>query len=416
MGSQGELKNIARGRKGQTLIIVALVLVILFVFVGIAVDLGYMYVAKGQLQNAADAAALAAAANLDGTNSIIQTNARNAAFSMASSNKVVPNRTAVHVGHPIPASDTDTGNNVLTSGNPGNDIVVGHWSGTSFSFNNTSTVNAVQVRARRTADSPGGAVDVFFGKILGVVGLTHWSKMSTQAQAVATMTPEPILAIPLCVPTCGLTTPLTVDTSQGNTTPGTRFFLKTQDGSPNIGWTSFLDNSTNKGTIQSYLDNPSTVPLNICSNCLYTTNGTIDPVECDLLGIIHSKGANYNVNGVNVFGWKGKVPILDNTFRCPPNSKTGCLTDPGNQPGDAYRVIAFAEVIVTDAIPPGNCPKLPKNITISSGKPGIVLVGTGPPSGPNTSTLCCVPCGNNSFPNQCTTPPTSTGTLPVLAK
>lgn len=183
--------SIFLSRKGQTLIIVALVLVVLFAIVGMVVDIGYMYVAKGQLQNAADAAALASAANLDGTNSVDQPNARNAAFTIASSNKVVPNRTAVHIGHPTVTIIDD---NVLKTGNPGNDIVVGHWNG-RFSFNNASSINAVQVRARRTEDSPGGQVDIFFGKVLALIGLTRWSKMSVAAEAVAAVVPAKILPI-----------------------------------------------------------------------------------------------------------------------------------------------------------------------------------------------------------------------------
>ena len=47
--------------RGQTLITVALGLVVLLAFVGLAVDVGLMMLARNELQNAADAAALAGA-------------------------------------------------------------------------------------------------------------------------------------------------------------------------------------------------------------------------------------------------------------------------------------------------------------------------------------------------------------------
>ena len=57
-------------RDGATVIIVALALVMLLGFGAFAVDIGYLYVVRNELQNAADAGALAGAAalyNNDGT-------------------------------------------------------------------------------------------------------------------------------------------------------------------------------------------------------------------------------------------------------------------------------------------------------------------------------------------------------------
>jgi Flp pilus assembly protein TadG len=43
--------------KGIAVIYLAITIIVLIAFIGLSVDIGYMYVAKGQLQNAADAAA-----------------------------------------------------------------------------------------------------------------------------------------------------------------------------------------------------------------------------------------------------------------------------------------------------------------------------------------------------------------------
>ena len=50
-----------REHKGSALIFVAITLVVLFGFVGLALDVGYLYIIRGELQNAADSGALAGA-------------------------------------------------------------------------------------------------------------------------------------------------------------------------------------------------------------------------------------------------------------------------------------------------------------------------------------------------------------------
>jgi Flp pilus assembly protein TadG len=62
MDAIGRMKNL--NNKGVAVVLIALMMVVLVAFVGLAVDVGYMYVAKGQLQNAADAGALAGAGKI----------------------------------------------------------------------------------------------------------------------------------------------------------------------------------------------------------------------------------------------------------------------------------------------------------------------------------------------------------------
>jgi hypothetical protein len=50
-----------RGRNGSAIIFIAVTLMILVAFAGLAIDVGYLYVVRGELQNAADAGALAGA-------------------------------------------------------------------------------------------------------------------------------------------------------------------------------------------------------------------------------------------------------------------------------------------------------------------------------------------------------------------
>lgn len=69
VGSSSRFSNrLPRKEKGAVAVIVALSLVGLIGFVGLALDLGKLYVAKTELQNSADACALAAARELTGAN------------------------------------------------------------------------------------------------------------------------------------------------------------------------------------------------------------------------------------------------------------------------------------------------------------------------------------------------------------
>jgi putative Flp pilus-assembly TadE/G-like protein len=75
MGSLTKIRNAdptPRSQKGAILFIVAACLVVLLGFMGFAIDLGHAYNNKSQLQNMADACALAGATALNGTSAGIQ--------------------------------------------------------------------------------------------------------------------------------------------------------------------------------------------------------------------------------------------------------------------------------------------------------------------------------------------------------
>jgi uncharacterized membrane protein len=152
--------NAIKNNRGQVLVIVAvLLLFIMLGFGALAVDIGYFYHVKNELQVAADAAASAGAIDLDGTNNPTQTISRNIVSLYAGLNNAA--------GSPVLVSSDGT--SIIS---PGNDITVGFWDistgYTAFSAG-TLTINAVQVRTRRTADSPGGGVGKLFGRIFSSV-------------------------------------------------------------------------------------------------------------------------------------------------------------------------------------------------------------------------------------------------------
>lgn len=379
-----------RNNKGLAVVFLAISIVMLCALVGLAVDVGYMYVAKGQLQNAADAAALAGAGNLaSDSTSTNQPTARQQAVAFAAQNKAAG------------SSVTIDSNNTNA---PNGDVVLGNWDPTrdqspvdlrflptpdgSHPLPSGAFINAVKVVARRTGENgtgiaPNNMVSIFFGKVIG------WSRMAAKAQAIAQNTLPPFITIPLCQPTCGITTML-----DGST----KFYFKTSDGTPNTGWTTFTDNVTSQPNIEDYITGAKQPP-NLCQllknppACIFTTQGIVTPDMCKLIEQIRLHSRTYTVNGTTVTGWKVFIPILDSNTPNPcPHTGSGCLGDPGYQPGDAYPFIQLAEAIIPDAFAQGNCSQL--NPPNQKGNPAIIFVGTGPPATgvPGSSTIVCQTC------------------------
>lgn len=94
MDTDPKINTIGSNRKGFAFVYFALTIAALMGFLALAIDLGHMYVVRGELQNAADASALAGAASLykDPLNPTAATSldfnrARNAATSFVSQNK-----------------------------------------------------------------------------------------------------------------------------------------------------------------------------------------------------------------------------------------------------------------------------------------------------------------------------------------
>lgn len=154
--------------RGIAVVYIALILVALLAITGLAIDIGYMYVVKTQLQNAADAAALAGAARLDGSRFTNQSGARLEAQRVAAKN---------YAAREIVSIDTNI-NNISKDNNStyDGDIILGYWDGNSCStsLSGNQVVNCVKVTTRRTTEIAAGIstnnkpVPTFFGKVINV--------------------------------------------------------------------------------------------------------------------------------------------------------------------------------------------------------------------------------------------------------
>jgi len=135
------------------LIWVAVIAVFVVGLVGLAIDTGQVVLAAHRLQNAADAAALAAA-------QLVKTDPDQARAA------------AVQVGAANQAANAP----VLLDANVANvadgDIVIGRFDRTTGTFTVTTTApNAARVTARRTSERPAGGVAILFGRIFGIASV-----------------------------------------------------------------------------------------------------------------------------------------------------------------------------------------------------------------------------------------------------
>jgi len=146
-------------RRGNILALTAVLMIVLIAFVALAVDVGYLYTVRNELQRTADAAAIAAAWELcdrDGnaTNSNatnLSTSARGMAVQYAGFNKV-------GAESPLLATD-DVNVGYMANPSDPNDALVATPSG--------ELPNAVFVRVQRTSVQ-NGQIPLFFARILGI--------------------------------------------------------------------------------------------------------------------------------------------------------------------------------------------------------------------------------------------------------
>jgi Flp pilus assembly protein TadG len=146
---------------GVTAIVLAIALVALLGFAALAVDIGYLYSTRNELQNAADAAALAAARQLG----------RIYAESALTSRDFGSTENASHLSLIYSTATTVAGKNIAAGSSVNvsmGDITIGQWNPDARTLSATLVEpDAVRVTARRDAAS-GQAVALFFARVLGI--------------------------------------------------------------------------------------------------------------------------------------------------------------------------------------------------------------------------------------------------------
>jgi len=329
--------------KGNVLLFTTVLVVpLMIIFGGLALDLAHLGTVDDQIQKSLDAAALAGAGNL-GFNSSAFPAARAAAQNYASLN---PLR--------LGSATLATVNLNLNTANASNgDIVLGIWSGSSFTPSLDGTqVNSVLCRYQTT-------VPMTFLRLLGFTGLPA----AGQAIAIANppLTPPPTACLfPIGVGSCAFQGPtslgcgatITFITSSNN---GTGAGCLAPPCSNTAAWVNLTGTQTpNTPSLQNAITNAAG---NACSSTLQTgdsigsNNGMAQPVMDTLQTVFVQQwntGATYQVvnssNQVtyNGRGWRVYIPVI----------QTAC---PGGALSGAQTIVGWTEMVITQVINKGNC-------------------------------------------------------------
>jgi Flp pilus assembly protein TadG len=202
MGKGKVFGALIRRTEGSVAVISALGLVAFLGMVSLAIDMGQLYTVRNELQNVADAAALAAAGNLIhdyGAGAVRDAAAaQQAAMTVAQRQSQLSGQTAVE------NADRDDltimfGAWDIKAGNPAT-----AWTEIGPTCASNSTANAVKVTFIRAAGTVYGPVSNFFGGVLGI----NTSRVAATAIAYlgyTTSTPPGAVTVPLALPDTVLT-------------------------------------------------------------------------------------------------------------------------------------------------------------------------------------------------------------------
>jgi Flp pilus assembly protein TadG len=340
------MHNSYKNNRGQILVLVAISLVVLLGFAALAIDVGYFYHTKNQLQGAADAAALAGAIMLDTASTPTSIAPRQEAWKFACKNSAAGQAVYLVTNSSTNCDSPPTSGLNEDANDPTGDIVLGNWEATrpedirflptaSAPLPSTSMINAVKVTTRRTntPTSPGGPVQTFFGKIFNI------TNVDISAQAIATRPPKPSTSMSLCINAC---------LTQGTTT--TFYFKEGDDLSPGkvmtSAWTEYTGlPATNFGPdsdIAQYIQGKKIPPSACCQ--MVTTNQSGAQQIMKVLQDEFNK--RKNADGY----WEIIIPIFGNDLTvCPGQIGPSNSCPPGGQP-DPYVVSRYARAKLYDVI------------------------------------------------------------------
>ncbi|MEE4262503.1 MAG: pilus assembly protein TadG-related protein, partial [Desulfobacteraceae bacterium] len=171
------MKNLKQSRfmlanqRGAAVIMIAVAMLTLLGFAAVAVDTGYLMVAKNELQNVADASALAAARQL-GAIYEPMTSAEQQSYT-CNPGTIIP------VARNVAQLNRAAGQSITIQDS---DVVIGQWNSTTHILTPTlDQPDAVKVTARRDTGI-NGPVTTFFAKILGI------DTANVAADAIAALT------------------------------------------------------------------------------------------------------------------------------------------------------------------------------------------------------------------------------------
>ena len=171
------LKTRLKDQRGVTVVIVALMAVTLLSFTALAIDIGYTLVTRNELQNVADASALAAARQLG----------QNYVDNGMSDSSVDPGG-LIGVAEAVALKNQAAGKYIVVDGTDGisGDVIIGKWDFTAKTLApglSGPLPNAVRVIARRDANA-NGPITTFFARIFGKDTISVTTKATAALSSV----------------------------------------------------------------------------------------------------------------------------------------------------------------------------------------------------------------------------------------
>lgn len=254
------LRRLWREERGVTAALTAISLTFMVGLSATAVDLGVAFTARNQLQNAADASALAAA------NTMIGIGAKDKAIAQPA--------TALSTAGTIAGANKALGVNTNLKSPPGEDFVVGFYDTsvgdfdpdrTGLGISDPDDLTAARVRVRRDAQA-NTPVATYFARILGI-NQFEVSAVSTAYRGYPAGVPQGAVDLPIAVKDTALT--------NGDQPDCGKYLTFHSEGEENAEWTTFFTSPSNDNTVDDYVCGCREVPALSVGDQINVTNGNL---------------------------------------------------------------------------------------------------------------------------------------------
>lgn len=320
-----KLMAVLREERGATAITLALLGAILVAFSAFAIDIGHALVTQNELQNASDAAALAATRQLGLTYLALPVTEQqdlNRSLTGAEQSQVTAQATAAAAAN----SASDVSSLSLSQG----DVEFGVWDFNAKTFTPTVTrPNAIRVAAHRDGTA-NGPISTFFAGVLGVntinVATSSIAALGTAGGPLAPGEAD----VPFAISSNWFNGVATCDA-------GIQFSPTGPDGC--AGWHVFDQTPANASKLRATVDglqdgsyqSPGITPW---STQFEFTGGEVSSAFPNLINLWDTKKAWNNTNGR--YEWEINLPIYE------ASSPTSC-----DNPSGAITIVGYAVAVVT---------------------------------------------------------------------
>jgi hypothetical protein len=309
-------------------VVIAIVITVLIGFVALAIDIGYVSVTKNELQNIADAAALAGAGELGNIykgltydeQQVLTLDANGVDAIKASVKDVVGEGKNRAGGVTIIIDDGD--------------IFINKWPGTSVHSNDYNQPNAVRVTARRDS-SANGPISTFFAKIFGVETFDVSADATAALSGLGSTHPQFPVGI----------SKYWFDVHQDDWCDRGIKLHPTGDIDSCAGWHTYKDwndyqawpsNAEKlKDILDGLRDGTFEIPLAEFSDEFVFIGGDVAS-SFDEMQALYEDAEKESVDGQ--YGWKVSIPVYDSE---------DCSNPSGN-----IRIVGFATALITEVIGP----------------------------------------------------------------